>query len=67
MFSILFHFLIYLFYSNIEDGNFEETIKISMEKFQLKSHKYKKEEEEKGIFKIIFELIDDNDSNSEEF
>ena len=54
------------FYSNIEDGDFEETIKISMEKFQIKSHKFKNEEDGKGIYKFIFDLIED-DSNSEEF
>ena len=45
-----------LFFSNIDCGDFEETIKISNEKYQLKSYEYQKEEE-KGQFKYYFELV----------
>jgi hypothetical protein len=48
------------FYSNIEEGEFEEIIKISIENYQLKSYNYKSEPEEKGIYKYYFELIRDD-------
>ena len=54
------------FFSNIDNGEFTETIKINVDKYQLKSNKYKKMEEEKGIYKYYFQLIEDNDSSEEE-
>jgi hypothetical protein len=55
------------FFNNIEDGLFEEEIKINVDKFQLKSTKYVKEEEDKGIYKYYFNLVNDNLSSDEEF
>ena len=48
------------FFTNIQDGEFKETIKINVEQFQLKSTKYIMEEE-KGIYKFYFEIINDYD------
>ena len=55
-----------IFYSNIDDGNFREEIKIDVNKFQLKSNKYDKKEEDKGIYKYYFSLINDNNISSDE-
>ena len=55
-----------IYYSNIEDGNFMEEIKINIDKFQLKSNKFIKNEEKNGIYKYYFELINDNSSSDEE-
>ena len=55
-----------IYFSNIEDGNFHEEIKINIDKFQLKSTKYEKMEEEKGTYKYYFKLIIDNLSSDEE-
>ena len=50
-----------LFYTNIEDGEFEEIIKINIEKFQLKSNKYSSYKfENNGIYKYYFDLIKDD-------
>ena len=54
------------FFSNIQDGIFKEEIRISIDKFQLRSTKYFKKEEEKGIYKYYFKLINDNSSSDEE-
>ena len=46
------------YYTNIEDGTFNETIKINVENFQLKSNKYSKfENENNGVYKYYFDLI----------
>ena len=55
-----------IYYSNIDDGDFKEEIKINIDKFQLKSTKYEKKEEEKGIYKYYFNLIIDKGSSDEE-
>ena len=55
-----------IFYSNIDDGSFSEEIKIDINKFQLKSNKYDKKEEDKGIYKYYFSLINDNNISSDE-
>ena len=55
------------YFNNIEDGIFTEEIKINVDKFQLKSTKYVKEEEDKGIYKYYFNLVNDNLSSDEEF
>ena len=55
-----------LFSSNIEGGFFSEEIKIDIDNFQLKSTKYTKKEEGKGIYKYYFELVNDNSSSDED-
>lgn len=55
-----------IFFSNIEDGYFQEQIKINIDKFQLASTKYEKMEEEKGTYKYYFKLVMDNLSSDEE-
>ena len=46
------------FFSNIEEGEFKEIIKINMEHFQLISNKYVKSENEKnGVYKFYFDLV----------
>lgn len=45
-----------LFYSNIDDGKFEEIIRISVTNFQLKSYDYKYEGKN-GVYKYYFEII----------
>ena len=54
------------FFSNIQDGIFKEEIRICIDKFQLKSTKNFKREEEKGIYKYYIKLINDNSSSDEE-
>ena len=48
-----------VFFTNIEEGSFEETIKIPSEKFQIKSFKYKMDEQ-KRIYLYYFELVNNN-------
>jgi hypothetical protein len=45
------------YFSNIDIGEFSETIKINVENFQLSSTKYKSESEKAGIYKYYFDII----------
>ena len=45
-----------LFYSNIDDGKFEEIIRINVTNCQLKSYDYKYEGKN-GVYKYYFEII----------
>ena len=55
-----------IYFSNIEEGTFKEEIKISVDKFQLKSTKFQKMEDDKGVYKYYFNLIVDDSSSDEE-
>ena len=55
-----------IYFSNIEEGTFKEEIKISVDKFQLKSTKFQKMEDDKGVYKYYFNLIVDDPSSDEE-
>jgi len=48
------------YFSNIDIGEFSETIKINVENFQLVSTKYKSESEKAGIYKYYFDIIKDS-------
>ena len=48
------------FYTNIDNGEFSETIKINVENFQLVSNKFKVESEKNGIYKYYFDIIKDS-------
>ena len=54
-----------LFYSNIDDGKFEEIIRISVSNFQLKSYNYKYEGKN-GIYKYYFEIISGTEATDED-
>ena len=53
------------FYSNIDVGEFEETIRISVANYQIKSYNYKCEEE-KGIYKYYFDIVDEEEDIDED-
>ena len=52
------------FYSNIDLGEFEETIRISLTNYRLKSYNYKSEEE-KGIYKYYFDIVGEEEDIDE--
>ena len=54
-----------LFYSNIDDGKFEEIIRISVSNFRLKSYNYKYEGKN-GIYKYYFEIISGTEATDED-
>ena len=52
------------YFSNIDIGEFSETIKINVENFQLASTKFISESEKAGIYKYYFDIIKDSETIS---
>ena len=54
------------FFTNIQEGEFSESIKIDINDFQLKTSKPTKREEDSGIYIYYFDLISDGNSDDED-